>query len=156
MSPINLAQFAAQEYRRRGIFARRQVESGHWSRERADSRMRPWLAIACWVGADLHEFERPLADLVITNPDGTPFMSEAEARALISMDICPRRDWVNELARARDAALDKLAGDHTELDLAKARGLAALADHLRFAADGKYPVPLYHAGGREMPKALAA
>ena len=58
---------------------------------------------------ELRDMRRePLADLREKDPDGVWTLSDAQARAILASNICPRARWVPLLAKARDAALRRV------------------------------------------------
>lgn len=118
----------------------------------ADRRLAPWLAIACLAGADLPELAEPLADLRTFDLEGGRTTTEAEARACLAAEICPRARWAPLLAKARDAALDRaeaslrsdrLPQAELDADLSAARALRDLADAFSACPNGRHPIPAY-------------
>lgn len=104
-----LASLATDEYRARSEAAIQRVRQGRWTREQAHDRLWPWLAMALAAGADLAA--------LIGIPQRWP---------VLSSDICPRDQWLAELERARNAALDTPAMASTP----RARRLCTLANTL--------------------------
>lgn len=96
-----LAKQALVEWEQRLAFARRMVSERRWSREEADARLFPWLAVALRAGAEPPEANAMLAE-IRQEPDSP---SEFTARAIAAGRLCPWPDMRAELTRARDAAL---------------------------------------------------
>lgn len=122
------AAFAAQEFARRKAAAARKLAAGEWDAPRAEAMLRPWLAIACAVKANLPEcFE--------TNTVIYPFgqSGRERRRRLWPADICPPSEYTLALFRAREAAIERAESEPTPHRLAHARGLIALADCLQIA-----------------------
>jgi hypothetical protein len=145
MSPTiepDISRAAAQAFRQRQAKARELVRSGLMDARRATDHLRPWLAIACLVGADLPELEDGLCGrrvVQIWPNDARKDVTEAEARGLLADEICPRRLWAPVLAKARDDALHGPL--ETPEQCAAAVALADLARHLRFDPNGRHDVP---------------
>lgn len=157
LSATQMARIAAAAFADRQAEASRLVRGGGMLRGEADRRLAPWLAIACLAGADLPELEEPLADLRSKSAHAEPdeaddvwTFSDAQARALLASDICPRARWVPLLAKARDAALRRAEAvahtQHPDRDtlMATARALRGLADGLSHDPSGRIDVPAYH------------
>lgn len=130
MSPLPLAILAAEEFRRRQIKARAVVATRRMTKAQAEAHLRPWLAIACTLGADLPE----LADLL---------ESREGNRWLTADDICPRERWAPVLIAARDLAGDKLQMDGT--DVFGTAALICIAGFLAYDVNGSHPIPAYDA-----------
>lgn len=149
LSATQLARIAAAAFADRQAEASRLVRNGGMLRGEADRRLAPWLAIACLAGADLPELEEPLADLREKDPDDVWTFSDAQARALLASDICPRARWAPLLAKARDAALRRAEAvahtQHPDRDtlMATARALRGLADGLSHDPSGRMDVPAF-------------
>ena len=105
LPPPSLATLAATQYRQRQRRAREVIGQRGMTIARAESALRPWLAIACLCGADLPELHELIADERVAQIDGAQGVSESEARALVARAICPRANWLAPLSAARDAAL---------------------------------------------------
>ena len=147
-----IPRIAAAAFTQRQQRARRAVGAGELTRAMAEDRLRPWLAIACRAGADLPELEDPLADLRQKDPAGNWLCSDAEARAVLADQICPRASWAPLLAKARDHALrdaealalsPRTPPPERDAALAHARALRALADHFTWDPAGSRHVPPY-------------
>jgi hypothetical protein len=144
-----LARIAAAAFADRQAEAARLVRNGGMLRGEAERRLAPWLAIACLAGADLPELDEALAELREKDPDDVWTFSDAQARALLASDICPRARWVPLLAKARDAALRRAETvahtQHPDRDtlMATARALRGLADGLSHDPSGRIDVPAY-------------
>lgn len=130
----HLANFAAAEYQRRQGHARRAVAAGEWTIPQATARLRPWLAIACLAGADLPDLDEGLAGFDSTVPDHL-------RRSSLAAEICHRRVWAPELARARDAVLRASTPEDGAQALDRARGLIALARHFAIDPNHDHPIP---------------
>lgn len=107
-TPTDLANLAAAEFQRRQARATELVRTGAMTADLATARLRPWLAIACLLGAALPELEDGLAELRICQrfPGGTMgSRSDPDARTILAADICPRGVYLAALATARDAAI---------------------------------------------------
>lgn len=118
-----VTRIAADQFRRRQGFARREVAAGRWTVEKAEAKLRPWLAICAACGADLPELRVRVLPLV---PEG----EEREER-LASWAICPPREWLDALEEARDSALAAHDAAPADPDReARARDLVRLAHAL--------------------------
>ena len=133
--PHPLAAAAAIVFRDRQAMARRMVRHGRIGAQQAEAQMLPWLAIACRCGAQLAELDEPLAELRVTRiyrgrglPPEAGSRSDAQARAILADQICPRERWAPLLARARDAAVIAAETDPARRD--DARRLYDLAQAL--------------------------
>ena len=109
-TPTDLAKSAARLFAQRQRAARDAVRTGRMDPRTATQHLRPWLAIACRIGADLPELEEGLANLrtvqlVWPTNGAAPDVTDAEARARLADEICPRSRWAPILAAARDRAL---------------------------------------------------
>lgn len=156
-SALQLASAAATAFTQRQNRARAAVAARKMPRADAESRLLPWLAIACLAGADLPELEDELAQLRETGTDGEPIFSDAQARALLADRICPRSRWAGLLGRARDDALRHAdtfspAGAtrrspqfdaERQAALDAGRALMLLANHFAADPNGRHPVPPY-------------
>ena len=126
------AQIAAQEFRRRQNWLSQQVNSGRMDLADANTKLRPWLAIAARAGADLPGLWEQALVLVPENRAGA-----LEHIRVIPNDIAPKEEALSALAKARDAAIDLITDNPpTDLEAAKraatnAQNLAALAWALR-------------------------
>lgn len=161
--PLSLPQLAAEEYRRRAAKAAAVVASRQMSRAQAEAHLRPWLAIACTLGADLPELAGLLKDRAIQlAPAGrhggpnlssgadistgvpTPPQVDGMTRWLVASDICPRAKWAPLLAAARDNALDRLHLDGSEEAVGTAAALLRITQALAHDING-HQVPHYRA-----------
>ncbi|NKJ43684.1 hypothetical protein [Novosphingobium sp. SG720] len=134
-----LPQLAALLYRRRAEKATAVVASGKMTRDQAKALLRPWLAIACTVGADLPGLE----DAVAQRRTGHEhFLNPGHARWLAADDICPRSIWAGVLAGARDQAFDKFVQDSSLANAAAARDLQRLCLALERDVNGHH-IPAY-------------
>jgi len=147
-----LANFAASMFRARRTRRLRAVEAGEQTPEQAEQVLRPWLAIAIDVGADLHEFADLLAETVIyeRNMDAAAReRRQRDTRRRVADDIAPlsaRRDLVE---RERNHALNVLghamASAQPPATLENLRHtaamLVALADHVGVTAPYLPKVP---------------
>ena len=138
----DLANFAAAEYQRRQGHARRAVAQGEWSVDQATARLRPWLAIACLAGSDLPDLDEGLAGFARDIADENT-VADFVRRDSLAAEICPRRHWVTELARARDVVIAASSPDDRPEALARARGLIALCQHFAIDPNRFHPVPLF-------------
>jgi len=169
VNPAPLPILAAEEFRRRQIKARAVVATRRMTKAQAEAHLRPWLAIACTLGADLPE----LADL-LQHRLGTPISGEAPAgrhggeadistgaptppqadginamtRWLVANDICPRERWAPILAAARDNAMDRLHLDSSEEAIGIAAALLRITLALAHDINGHH-VPPYRADLRQ-------
>lgn len=130
----HLANFAAAEYQRRQGHASRAVAAGEWTIPQATARLRPWLAIACLAGADLPDLDEGLAGFDSAVEDHL-------RRSSLAAEICHRRVWAPELARARDAVLRASTPEDGAQALTRARGLTALARHFAIDPNRRHPIP---------------
>jgi hypothetical protein len=130
LPPPEVSRLAAQAFTARQAAARRRFAQGEIALDTAVAHLRPWLAVACLLGADLPELDEMLADRRVFNVDGTAALTEGELRWLAADDICPRARWQPMLAKARDRAVDRSAsGQAADIDEARtlSRLCAALA-----------------------------
>lgn len=134
-----IAQLAALLYRRRAEKASAVVASGRMTRAQANALLRPWLAIACTVGADLPGLDQAVAD---RRAGHETVLTPGHARWLAADDICPRSTWAGVLAGARDQAFDKMVADGNPINIAAARDLQRLCLALASDANG-HPIPPY-------------
>lgn len=135
-----LANFAAAEYQRRQGHARRAVAAGEWSVNQATARLRPWLAIACLAGADLPDLDEGLAGFARDIADENT-VADFVRRDSLAGEICARRIWSRELARARDVVIAASSPDDRPEALDRTRGLIALARHFAIDPNRFHPVP---------------
>lgn len=107
-----IAALAADLFRQRQQRAGMIVRNGGMLAAQAERHLRPWLAIACLVGADLPQIADLLAELrrEVAALSG-PAISDAGLRWLAAQEICPRATWVPVLAQARDAAFDRFVAE---------------------------------------------
>ena len=120
---FDAAAVAAGLFRQRQSYASRMVAEGRLSRDVAEAKLRPWLAIAAAAGADLPELE--LHGNEIWPDTGKPVVHRLHAE-----DIGPAGDWRETLASARDAAVNTAENNEKRDD---ARALVRLAQvlHIR-------------------------
>ncbi|MCW1985362.1 UNVERIFIED_ORG: hypothetical protein M2348_001094 [Sphingomonas sp. R1F5B] len=144
-----LAQLAALLYRRRAETASAVVASGKMTRAQANAHLRPWLAIACTLGADLPGLEERVAERRMFHDH---VLGPGHARWLAADDICPRSIWAGVLAGARDQAFDKMVADENPVTIAAARDLQRLCLALASDANG-HPIPPYRPAIEAQPKA---
>ena len=138
----DLSRAAARAFCQRQAKARELVRSGRMDPRTATDHLRPWLAIACRLGADLPELAEGLAGTRVVQiwpAEGARSFTDIEARALLADDICARRIWAPVLARARDHA--SAGPQDTPEQREAANALAAMARHLRFDPNGRHDVP---------------
>lgn len=135
MTVLSLPQLAAEQFRRRQTKARAVVASRQMSTAQAEAHLRPWLAIACTLGADLPELVGP-------------FESREGNRWLAADDVCPRKVWAPLLAAARDNAMDRLHLDESEEAIGNAAALLRIALALAYDPNGHH-VPCYRADLRQ-------
>lgn len=122
-SQTDLAQIGAGLFRQRQSYAARMVAEGRLTREQAEAKLRPWLAIAAMAGADLPELELHGNELW---PDtGKPVIHRRFAA-----DIAPAAEWRAALATARDAAL-KQQSDSADQSALKQQGGSANQNALK-------------------------
>lgn len=146
----SIPTFAAEEFNRRADFARAAVRKGTWSRQDAYQKLAPWLAMALRCGSDVDDLNliggdndqlhRALADRRVKSTTGRELCTDGQARWFVAEDICPRRVWVAELTKARDAAI-RAARVKSEASLMQAAGLIAMASLIGADPDGRYSVP---------------
>lgn len=158
MTALTLPQLAAEEFRRRQIKARTVVATRRMSIAQAEVHLRPWLAIACSLGADLPELDdllkaraRQLApagrhggEADISTGGPTPPQTDGMTRWLAADDICPRRVWAPLLAAARDNAMDRLHLDGSEQAIGTAAALLRITLALAYDPNGHH-IPCYRA-----------
>lgn len=142
----SLSQQAARLFTVRATQWEQRVRAGQASREQADARLRPWLALACLACADLPHYAELLAERREVNAGtGTLALTEGELHSLIAMDIMRgcgpegqsradlnyREQALAVLTAARDAALDAEpeGADYDSPQSQQARALRDLADH---------------------------
>ena len=144
--PAETSRFAAQEFRRLQAEARAAVASRQLTADKAERRLKAWLAIAALARADLPELVEALAPLR-TRSVMRPGMgwreeevNEGEARADLAQAICPNGEWRRELERATDTALARAFDPETSARAAQFLALAR-ALHVPFTtAPKKEPV----------------
>lgn len=136
-----LPQLAALLYRRRAENASAVVASGKMTRAKANAHLRPWLAIACTLGADLPGLKERVADRLAGHEQ---VLSPGHARWLAADEICPRSTWAGVLAGARDQAFDRFRTDPSPPNAATARDLQRLCLALSHDANG-HTIPPYRA-----------
>ena len=152
MSAFRISEFAAAEYRRRAALGQAFVNAGRWTRDHANDRLRPWLALALILNADLDALDlfsdtrEAINDEIAwrrtRNADGTWYCTESQARLAAADCICPRSVWAPELERARNQACDKLReGDDSAHHLAS--GLIAMCSVLHFDRNGRHHIAPY-------------
>ena len=95
VSPATLAKIAEEQFRRRVAALRRAKENGDWPGDPANEKARLWLAIAAAAGAKLPEMQVPTIF-----PIGC-------TSTLMAHNIAEPREYLAELARARDVAIRK-------------------------------------------------
>jgi hypothetical protein len=139
-----IAQIAADQFRARRARAAEVVRNTGMTRHEAERHLRPWLAIACMVGAALPELDDLLADLRRTNGSGPHAMSDGAIRWLAAEEICPRATWAPILTRARNAAYGRWLREDTDVNLALAAGLQRIALALQHDVNGHH-IPFYSA-----------
>ena len=131
--PAEVSRFAAQEFRRLQAEARAAVASRQLTADKAERRLKAWLAIAALAQADLPELVEALIPYrtrqVYRPKDGKGWrdetFSETDARiALVDEELSPDGLWRRELARATDAAVARAFDDAT---LARAGQFLALS-----------------------------
>lgn len=144
-----LAQLAALLYRRRAETASTVIASGKMTRDQAKAHLRPWLAIACTLGADLPGLEEAVAQ---RRAGHEHFLNSGHARWLAADDICPRSIWAGVLAGARDQAFDKMVADQNPITIAAARDLQRLCLALGRDVNGHH-IPPYRPAIDAQPKA---
>lgn len=158
MTVLTLAQLGADQFRRRQAKARAVVAARNMTRAQAEAHLRPWLAIACILGADLPELAGPLKDRAlqlapagrhggeadISTGGPTPPQADGTHRWLAASDICPRAHWAPLLAAARDTAMDRLHLDGSEEAVTAAAALLRITLALAHDING-HPVPPYRA-----------
>ena len=120
---FDAAAVAAGLFRQRQSYASRMVAEGRLTRDAAEAKLRPWLAIAAAVGADLPELELHGNEL-------WPDVGKPVVHRLHAADISPADEWRETLAAARDAAVNTADTDE-KLDQARALTLLAQALHIR-------------------------
>lgn len=136
-APADLANFAVRMFREWRAHGQRAFAAGKATEDKVNELVRPWLAIAVQLGADLPEVADHLAETVIfeTGMDAAARARHAEMARLSYADrtatMAERRRAV---AAERNHALDKLAAEATPekaQDLRhRAALLVALAHHL--------------------------
>ena len=117
------AQIAAGLFRQRQSYASRMVAEGRLTRDVAEAKLRPWLAIAAAVGADLPELE--LHGNEVWPDTGKPVVHRLHAE-----DIGGADEWRETLASARDAAVNA-AENNGKWDDARALMRLAQVLHIR-------------------------
>lgn len=128
----SLSQNAARLFTVRATQWEQRVRAGQASRDQADARLRPWLALACMACADLPHYAELLAERREVNAGtGELALTEGQLHSLIALDIAPREQALAVLTAARDAALDAEpeGADYDSPQSQQARALRDLADH---------------------------
>lgn len=119
-----LARLALQEYRQRKSSVDAAAHAGGFAREEGERLLRCWLAIALTVGAKPSDFG-PEVD----RWQGR--IADHYARFLLLEALPPRRQWLAELTRARNAAAMKARAQPTDIDRsARHHGLDCLCIYL--------------------------
>lgn len=131
--PEDLPAIALRVWQSRSGPAEAMVRSGRWSRSDADAKLRPWNAVAvlCWASifaGPIGERRRPI---VFYYGDGSPGdynhqCDEAEARADVARDLCPRSEWEPVLSQATAAAIDAYEVNRSAQTEQAARDLLAV------------------------------
>ena len=121
-APFDAASVAAGLFRARQSYASQMLGQGRLTRDKAEAKLRPWLAIAAAAGADLPELELHGNELY---PDaGKPIVLRLRAD-----EICPATEWRPALAAARNAAIAACEGGEPA-KITQARDLITLANTL--------------------------
>lgn len=131
------AQFALAEFENRQRVAQRRADGGIWSRLEADARLKPWLAIALYAGAEpdaalplLEDWRRILSHSCINGQKRGSFTA-GSVRRNAAMDLCEGHVWRAELATARDRAQAAALADPTNTALGtRSLLLTILSQHL--------------------------
>ena len=149
-----VSTFAVEEYNRRADFARAAVRKGNWSQQDAYRKLAPWLAMAVHprinadidalnlLGADRETLHTAIADLRVRAKDGRELVTIGQARWHISDGICPRKGWVPELTKARNAAQAAIKPGN-EASQAQAAGLIGMVAMIGTDPNGRHSVPPY-------------
>lgn len=119
----SLAHLALQEWQTRFAFAQRMAKDRRWSREEADARLYPWLALALHCGATPPEAEPEIEHYRRAG------MDDRHARTLVRENLCPMEDLRAELTRARDAAIARAASGNARAE--QSHRLQCIAAYLR-------------------------
>lgn len=119
----SLAHLALQEWQTRFAFAQRMANERRWSREEADARLYPWLALALHCGATPPEAEPEV------ERHRQAGLDDRHARTVVRENLCPMEDLRAELTRARDAAMARAATDRARAE--QSHRLQCIAAYLR-------------------------
>ncbi|MGA9220028.1 MAG: hypothetical protein WBZ57_02420, partial [Pseudomonas graminis] len=106
----SLSDLAARLFRVRAAQWEKRVRAGEATRDQANARLRPWLALACMAHADLPHYADLLAErrtVDIAFPELLR-LNEGRIRSLVAADIAPRAQVLAVLTAARDKAFDDL------------------------------------------------
>lgn len=101
--PAAPGQIAADQFRRRQAILRRDLAEQRIALTQAEAKLAPWLAIAAMAGAQLDELYENTEIVAPAARAGEPVRIRLQ-----STDICSRGDALAALARARDAAIDRV------------------------------------------------
>jgi hypothetical protein len=132
-----LADIALGAFRSRQARAVRRKAAGEMTADEAEADVRPWAAMACRLGADLSELQAELSFLIAQGE--TPAM----ARVQLADDLCTRRQLVEALGPARDAAIDRAERTRKPEHIDAARQLMRLAAHFAWDINGKFFIRPY-------------
>lgn len=131
----SLAAVATREYALRRKTAMTAVAANQLARDRAETLLRPWAAIALLSGGTVPELERDVAE---RTDEATPVQF---AKLIVAIDLCSRAEWVAALATARDRAVE--AAERNPEHVERAQGLQRLARYFAHDPAGQDHVPPY-------------
>jgi len=122
----HLADLALAAFRSSVARAQRRRDVGEWTPEQAEADVRPWAAAACLLGADIPELREAIEGFTVIAGRA---LSEAERRAVVAADLCPREWLLAALASARDASIERAGRTGKPEHIDAARKLMRLAEH---------------------------
>ncbi|CDO35026.1 hypothetical protein [Novosphingobium sp. KN65.2] len=135
-----LSAIATRVWLDRSAIADEYVTAGKWSREDADKRLRPWVAICLLAGASLDAMPADVAaevealrhPIVFIAGKGAPVerdhvLPEDVARVDVANDWCAPLRWSRDLGEATNRAADRHTANPSEAALAAWRDLAAIS-----------------------------
>lgn len=131
----DLATIATREYAVRRQAALTAVASATMTLPQVEALLRPWAAITLLAGGDVPQLAEEVERRAGVD------MPIAFARAIVALDTCPREQWVETLATARDRAVE--AAQRNPANIERAHGLQRLARFFAHDPAGLHHMPPY-------------
>lgn len=135
-----LGAIATEVWRDRAKIADQLVAGCKWSREDADRKLRPWVAICALAGCNIdmlpsaavlayREFRHPVVHYPGNGAKARydHDTGDAFARSHLATDWSSPIEWSRELGEATNRAADRHTAEPTDRSLAEWRNLAALS-----------------------------